>query len=130
MKTLNVQNFGEKVKYIVGTYDLELLTMPRTVVEDVKIDQSTTTTVEIPTPGTVIIRVPAAGYGSLFVKRDNKLEWFVNMVGSGEQETYLLQPGNYVAVYRSKFQKRAMFTLEKSFTVESGAVTRVSLSQY
>ncbi|MBN2728499.1 MAG: VWA domain-containing protein [Bacteroidales bacterium] len=130
MQTLNVQYFGEQVKYIVGTYDLELLTTPRTIVEDVKIDQSTTTTVEIPTPGTVIIRVPGVGYGSLFVKRDNKLEWFVNMLGTGTQETYMLQPGNYVAVYRSKFQKKSMYTMETSFTVESGAITRVNLSMY
>ncbi|PLW94056.1 MAG: von willebrand factor type a [Marinilabiliales bacterium] len=130
METLNIQYFGDKVKYIVGSYDLELLTLPRTIVEDVKIDQSTTTTVEIPTPGTVIIRVPGSGYGSLFVKRDNKLEWFVNLVGSGQQETYLLQPGDYVAVFRSKFQNRSMFTMEESFTVTSGTITRVNLSRY
>lgn len=129
-QTLNVQYFGDKVKYIVGSYDLELLTMPRTIVSDVKVDQSTTTTVEIPTPGTVIIRVPAAGYGSLFVKRENKLEWFANLVGSGEQETYLLQPGDYVAVYRSKFQNRSLYTIEESFTVSSGTITRVNLSRY
>lgn len=130
MQTLNIQYFNKKEKYIVAKYDLELLTMPRTVIEGVVIDQSTTTTVEIPSPGTVIIRVPGSGYGSLFVKRENKLEWFANMQGTGSQETYLLQPGNYLAVYRSKYQNRSMFTMEKSFVVESGTITRVNLSMF
>ena len=34
MNTLNVQQTGEKVKYIAGKYDLEVLTMPRTYFYD------------------------------------------------------------------------------------------------
>lgn len=130
MQTLNVQYLDAKEKYIVGHYDIEILTTPRTLVKDVAIDQSTTTTIEIPTAGTAVIRVPGAGYGSIFEKKDNKLEWVLNMKGSGDQETYMLQPGNYVVVFRAKYQNKSMFTMEKSFTIESGITTKINVSMY
>ncbi len=128
METLNGQFAGTKEKYLVGAYDLEIMTLPRTYVSHVKIDQSTTTTVEIPGPGTAVFQFPAAGYGSLYQKNGSELIWVYNFRGSGEQEGLALQPGDYVAVFRSKYQNRSMFTLERSFSIKSATTTRVNLS--
>lgn len=128
--TLNIQNVNQKEKYIVGKYDLEVLTLPRTVIKDVKIDQSTTTTVELPGAGTVSIMLPASGYGSLYVHREKELEWFYNLKGTGEQETLMLQPGEYKVVFRSKYMARSMYTIEKNFTVKSGEYNKVNLTIY
>jgi Ca-activated chloride channel family protein len=128
MQTLNVQYTNQREKYIVGTYDLEIMTLPRTKVNGVKIDQSTTTTVEIPGPGTAVIQFPGTGYGSLYVKTDNTLEWVYNFKGTGNQEALILQPGDYVAVYRTKYQNRSMFTIEKSFSVKTGSISKVNIS--
>ena len=43
-KTLNTQKIGATDKYIVGTYDIEILTLPRIYVT-VNVEQSATTTI-------------------------------------------------------------------------------------
>lgn len=129
METLNVQYMNENIKYITGKYDLEFLTLPRLKVENVEIKQSSTTTVEIPTPGIALIVPSARGYGSLFKEEDNKLTWIYNINEEGEQETLYLLPGKYRVVFRSKFADRSIYTLEKSFKIESGSNIRVNVYQ-
>ena len=51
MNTLNIQEVNKQEKYLVGKYDLEIPILPRLYVNDVKINQSTVTTVTIPRPG-------------------------------------------------------------------------------
>ena len=45
--TLNVQPLNTTEKYIIGNYDLEILTLPRTLLSDLRIEQSLKKTVEI-----------------------------------------------------------------------------------
>jgi len=130
LQTLNAQYLFTKEKYICGKYDLEIMTLPRTFINDVSIDQSTVTTVEIPSPGTTIFEIQSPGYGSLYVYRDNGFEWVYNFKGSGEQETLMLQPGDYMAVYRSKYQTRSVFTVERKFSVKSATITKVNMTLY
>ncbi len=40
MNTLFEQTFDDEKKYIVGKYDLEILTLPRIILDDVNIAQS------------------------------------------------------------------------------------------
>src|SRR6202035_5729361 len=54
-QTLNVQKINTKEKYLTGTYDLEILTLPRTVVHNINIAQSKTTDVQLPAPGILTI---------------------------------------------------------------------------
>jgi Ca-activated chloride channel family protein len=126
---LNVQDFSQKTKYLVGKYDLEVLCLPRLFINDVDISQSKTTTVEIPMPGIAIIMLSNRGYGSLFVEENNKLRWIYNLNEMGNQETLYLLPGKYRVVFRSKFVTRSLYTIEKTFKIESGVTTRVNLYQ-
>lgn len=126
---LNVQDFNQKTKYIVGKYDLEILCLPRLFIDDVEISQSKTTTVEIPQPGIAIIQVLNRGYGAIFVEENNKLRWVYNLNEMGNQETLYLLPGKYRVVFRSKFVTKSAFTIEKTFRVESGMTVRVNLYQ-
>ena len=50
-ETMHVQDFSTTQRYLIGTYDLEVLCLPRLYIDDVVISQSKTTTVEIPNPG-------------------------------------------------------------------------------
>jgi Ca-activated chloride channel family protein len=129
METLNVQYMSESIKYITGKYDLEFLTLPRLKVDNVEIKQSSTTTVEIPTPGIALIIPSVRGYGSLFKEEDNKLTWIYNLNEEGEQETLYLLPGKYRVVFRSKYANKAVYTIEKSFKIESGSNVRVNVYQ-
>ena len=128
METVNVQEIGQTDKYITGIYNLEILTLPRLYVDDVKVAQSQTTTVEIPVPGIAVIQKGTRGYGSLYVEKDGKLEWIYNFRDSNtNQENLVLLPGIYHAVFRSKFLDRSMYTVNKIFEVKSGLTTNVKM---
>lgn len=128
METTNVQSFGEVEKYITGTYNLEVLSLPRLYVDDVRISQSQTTIVEIPTPGIAVIQKSTRGYGSLYTEKDGKLEWIYNFRDSQQtQESLVLLPGTYKAIFRSRYADRSIYTVEKSFIVQSGLTTNVKL---
>lgn len=125
MKTLHVQNFEETTKYIIGDYDLEILTLPRMYVSDVNIAQSHTTKVFIPEPGIAIIYLQSKGITSIFVERENKLEWIYNIPESYLRQTVVLQPGKYRAIYRGLNSKQVIFTKEIKFQITSGTSTQV-----
>ena len=103
--------------------------MPQKSYQNVEIKQSSTTTVEIPTPGIALIIPSVRGYGSLFKEEDNKLTWIYNINEEGEQETLYLLPGKYRIVFRSKFADKSIYTIEKSFKIESGSNIRVNVYQ-
>ena len=65
METLNIQDLNTSQKYITGTYDLEILTLPR-IHQTVDIVQSQTTEVKIPESGLVVLSFSSQGYGSIF----------------------------------------------------------------
>ncbi len=128
MNTLNVQLFSEKQKYIVGKYDLEILTVPRTYIEDVDISQSHTTTIEIPQPGIVSFTKLGYGYGSVYQVKNNEMQLVATLDLIKERETLSLQPGDYIAVFRPKQARESIFTVEKSFKVTSGASVAVKFN--
>lgn len=128
METINVQDIDQPEKYITGTYNLEILSLPRFYVNDVKITQSHTTTVDIPVPGIAVIQKSTRGYGSLYLEKEGRLEWVYTFRDTGlPQESLVLMPGLYRAVFRSRYVDRSFFTIERSFEVKSGLTTNVKL---
>lgn len=127
MKTLNIQDFNKVEKYIVGSYDLEILTLPRTYIKDVNIDQSYTTTIQIPQPGIASINKGAKGYGSIFKENGDVLEWVCNLSKINTRESIVLQPGNYRVVFRPINAKLSIYTEDKHFEIISGQSTTVEL---
>ena len=121
MKTLNVQDADKTEKYLIGKYDLEILTLPRLLISDVEIAQSKTTSVQIPQPGIANILTSGQGYGSLYVEEKNKLKWLYNIPESSTRETLVLLPGSYRVVYRPKSAKESIYTIERPFKIESGS---------
>ena len=127
-QTLNVQQFDQVEKYIVGRYDIEVLTMPRIMVKDVDVTQSHTTFVEIPTPGIAVIQRATNGYGSLYLEEKKGLTWLYNLKDNQQQqETLYLEPGSYRVVFRPKYSNSSSYTEEKSFKIESGQTTNVKM---
>lgn len=125
MKTLNVQKINFKEKYIVGKYDIEVLTLPRININDIDIKQSYTTTVQIPEPGMVTISLSSPGYASVYVVKGNKLNWICNLKDNIVQKSIILQPGSYRLVYRAKNAKQTLYTINKTFKITSGCSIRV-----
>lgn len=126
-ETLNVQYFNQTDKYIIGNYDIEILCLPRIKIDKVQISQSKTTTVEVPAPGIAVIQKSTDGYGSLFLDNNNKLEWLYNLKENTPLESIILQPGKYKIVFRSKYVNRSIYTIEKSFKIESDGSVSINL---
>ncbi len=126
MQTLNVQMLNTTEKYIVGAYDLEILTLPRTYVSDNTIEQSKTKILDIASAGMLTVKCLEAGDGSILLEKDGKLEWVCNL-GMSTQQIFYLQPGNYRVEWRSKSLKGSIYTIEKKFNIRSDQQTNVEL---
>lgn len=125
---LNVQDFGKTEKYLVGKYDLEILTLPRIYLKNVEIKQSHTNTIKIPASGSVFISKAAKGYGSIYLDNGKTLEWVCNLNYELDKETIYLQPGKYKLEFRYTHQHQMNKTIEKSFEIKSKEVTRILLN--
>lgn len=124
--TLHHQVSGRQVKYLVGTYEVEVLTLPRMKVK-IEVAQSKITKVMIPGTGKVFFNVFSSGHGSLYVKRNGQLELIYNLDENQPSESLDLLPGDYLVVYRSGSANRSFQTVEKEFTIKSGKSVRITL---
>lgn len=118
MNTLHVQGLNQTEKYIVGTYDLEILTLPRIYISKNLIEQSKLLTIEIPNAGVLQVKCLEAGDGCIMAKRQGKLDWVCNL-STETLQTFYLQPGDYVAAWRAKSLKGSIYTIEKKFSITS-----------
>jgi Ca-activated chloride channel family protein len=126
MNTLHVQAINTLEKYIVGNYDLEILTLPRIYMSAIKIDQSKLNEIVIPNAGMLQVKALEAGDGCVMYKRDGKYERIVTLT-TNTQQTYYLQPGDYTIEWRSKALKGSIYTIEKKFNIKPDQATVVEL---
>lgn len=126
--TLKAQYFGHTERYLVGAYDLEVLSLPRIYITDVDIKQNHLTRIEIPKPGIAVFRLPAAGHAVLFVEEDNDLKAIFTFRENQLNQTLHLQPGKYRLVYRSRVSTNTGFSIERKFQVESGSSVAVTIN--
>ena len=123
--TLNVQKINRSDKYIVGKYDLEILTLPRCYFT-VDVTQSSTVNVDIMAPGLLSYRETNSVIAQIFVIRDDgTIEWVCNLDETVHSGSLQLQPGNYRMVYRPKALKSSTYTLEKDFRILSNKTTTI-----
>jgi Ca-activated chloride channel family protein len=127
MNTLNAQDFNTSTKYITGTYDLEILTTPRIMMKAIPIEQNKTFTVEIPTPGQLQVTLSKDIVASIFVVRNNQMEWVKDLDDNQTAQNFPIQPGDYKLVYRPKSETRTMYTKTKEFKIISGSNTIITL---
>ncbi len=126
-KTINIQDFKRTEKYLIGKYDIEVLTLPRLKKNELNISQDQTTTVKIPQPGILSLKLPTSGYGSLFYNEGNELKWVCDLDNSEIQQQYILLPGKYTVVFRAKNSKQSIYTIEKSISIISGGSVLLQL---
>ena len=126
-KTLHVQQLGDIQKYLVGSYQLEVLTLPRTY-KEVKIEQSKLTSIDIPAAGQFVYQAPKGILGQVFYERNpGQWEWVCDLQFNQTAGTIYLQPGNFKVVYREKDQRSSTYTKEKKFTITALKITNLTL---
>lgn len=125
--TLNTQQVGVTDKYIVGKYEVEILTLPRTY-QTVDVTQSSTTTIDIPAPGILNYSAGKPFVGQLFVINENNVpEWVCNLDQSTQSGILQLLPGQYRIVYRPKHLRSTTYTIQKEFRITSNKTTPINL---
>lgn len=126
-QTLNVQQINTTDKYIVGKYDIEILTLPRTFMT-VDISQSTTTTIDVIAPGMLTYKTSTPIAAQIFVSMPNGTwEWVCNIDPVLLTGNWNLQPGLYKVVYRQKQLRSTAYTFEKEFRIVSNKTTTLNL---
>lgn len=125
--TLNTQQINTSDKYLVGKYDVEVLTLPR-IYKTVDVTQSGITYVDIPAPGTMTYRTSKNIVGQIFLKNpDGSWTWVCNVDEKILSGSWDLLPNNYKLVYRPKDMKSTSYTTEKEFSIFSNKTTSLNL---
>ena len=124
-QTINAQEFNTSKRYLTGTYDLEILTLPRINLRNVKIRQNHNTVIEIPNPGKLDLRLRTKVDGALYRESGGKTVWVIDINSEPKKQELLLQPGNYKWIYRIAGEHRTIYTRTVDFTIKSGITTEV-----
>ena len=127
--TLNVQNIDDFQRYIVGNYDLEILTLPRIYQKNVSISQSLNTYIDIAGSGLLEYSAHKAIVGQIFLLNDENevSEWVCDIEPTILKGRFYLQPGNYKLVYRLEESVSTDYTTVKPFIIKSGSNTTLTL---
>lgn len=127
MQTLNLQELNVIDKYIIGKYDIEVLTLPR-IYQTVNVEQNGIVTIDILAPGLLNYKSNNANVIQLFVlNKEGKWDWIHNVDPSKNSGNIFIQPGNYKMVYRQKNLRSTAYTFEKEFRIQSNKTTTINL---
>ncbi len=127
-QTINVQMINTKQKYLIGKYDLEVMTLPVLTLKGVEVGQSSTTTIEIPQSGYLRIEKQKSDIiGSIFVQKDGKTFWVRDITEDNLKETVELLPGVYTIVAKSRSALKSSKTFTQEIKIESNKTTNITL---
>ncbi len=124
---VNIQDFGSMERYKTGTYKLEIQTIPPMIIDKVNIKQGHTTDIMIPLPGVLLLQAGTSGFGGLFQLVDNKMVLVKRFSYGDASGRYVMQPGSYKVVFRSKNSKQTIYTIEKEFKITTGRNTSLQI---
>ena len=127
---INVQKINKSEKYLVGKYDIEILTLPRIILKDIEISPDYETKIDIPASGIATIAHRAKGYGSVYVKKGDQLEWIYNLNKDRQQDVLYLLPGKYMVVFRARGVYETVYTINKDFKVFSKRSQQVRIDYH
>jgi Ca-activated chloride channel homolog len=127
METLNYQKFNTGFKYLCGTYDLEIMTLPRIYMNNVQVGPEGKR-IEIPASGQVQVQSKKTIIGTVLLDNGTNNSWVCNLPHGGVQ-TYsvFLQPGKYILVYRGKNEELIYNSISRKFTIVARNVSILNL---
>ncbi len=126
-KLIEVQSFNTDNKYIVGKYDIEILSLPRIVQKNVQIDQSKTTTLQVQQPGKLNLISRKSIEAGIYYYVNGELTLLKNIEFTGTQSITILQPGTYELIYRESAVKETIRTKTVVFEISSGGIKHLTI---
>ncbi len=126
---LHIQDASNREKYLVGKYDVEVLCLPKMLFKGVSIDQSTTTTIQLPQPGKLVVNYQVQDfYADIYQQIRGELMWVCKIPSDKRVHQFVIQPGDYKIIYRSKSSYKSANTFERGFKITSGQATNIILN--
>jgi Ca-activated chloride channel homolog len=125
-QTLHVAEMFEPENYIIGEYDLEILTLPPIEKKRVEIKQNQNSLIRIERPGMANIFFPAKGYAGLYLISNNKVS-LVKRLNMKNRANLRLQPGRYMIVFRPQKAYSVISSVERQFIIRPGQSINVNL---
>lgn len=127
-EVVNIVDVQYKEKYLVGNYDLEILTLPPVKIKNAVVNPDEITTITIPSPGILNINASVRGIGSIYqITETGKQEWVYNLPQDRTKHTLAIQPGNYQVVFRANNAMGSKYTEIKKFNITSGSTINLKL---
>lgn len=124
------QPLGAKANYLVGRYDIDVLTTPVTHLGNVIIRQGANTSLQIPMPGQLALSKPkVATTGSVFVLKNGTMQWVCDLNPTTFDERIVLMPGSYQVVLRPVEATKYSAVRTAGFTITSAQQTAVNLEK-
>ncbi len=122
-----VQNFNTKHKYLTGTYDIEVLTLPRQYYKNYEIRGGTENKITVEVPGTLNVYATENSIYSVYVVKENKYEKIYESTIAAGSENVALLPGEYKVISRTNIQKAVGNTEEVTVVIKSNKTSQVKL---
>lgn len=120
------QTVGEIGQYLAGRYDVEIQTLPVTILRNVEVRGNAATELSVPMPGMLVLSKPKGiTTGAIFRLRDGNVEFTTDLNPSTAGERLLLQPGEYELVLHPQSATKYDKVQTKRFVIESSQTTKI-----
>lgn len=122
-----VQNLNTTQKYIIGTYDLEVLTLPRLEFKNYEIRPGEGNKIVIEKSGLLSINANDNFIYSIYQQKGNDL---IQIYTGNINKTIAnieIQPGDYLLVYRSNTKKSAVNTAQIAVNIKTNRTSSITL---
>jgi Ca-activated chloride channel homolog len=128
-QTIHNQKIGDTEKYLVGKYEIEIPTIPRTILKDIEIKQGETNTVQIGQPAVLNLKNLYDGFLSFYRIDETTAvqEWVYNLDIEGSTMNVTMQAGKYKMVFRAKEAQGSNYTIIKTFSLSAGGAATVDI---
>lgn len=127
-EVVNIVNVHYKEKYLVGNYDIEVLTLPAVTIKNAVVNPDETTEISIASPGVLNINASVKGIGSIYqIAENGQQKWVYNLPEDRTKHTLAIQPGDYQVVFRAYNALGSKYTEIKKFKITSGSTINLKL---
>ena len=126
-KTLNHQLYDQKVKYLVGRYEVEIFSIPK-IYKNIDVAQSTVYKVDIEAPGQLDYTFSKPMIAQLFQPTKEGFWNGIYTFSEATKDKILIQPGSYKLVYRPRDMKSTGYTNEKMITITANKTTVITIN--
>lgn len=126
---VNIHALDIETPYITGRYNIEVNTLPPTILNGVDIRYTATTELVIPTPGMAVVNKPKGLFkGIIFAigEDDNSLTQIYVLDEEKNVERLVMMPGEYVVLLQDKEEQGYKTVQKRRFKIESAQQTNIN----